>query len=346
MRCQFEYRRYRLPFRTPVRTAHGLWSVREGVFVRLTLQADEGAPRSGIGEAAPVPGFGTESVDAIVRECASIGGTADAHRLDAVPGNLSSLRHAIHAARLAIESGPDPDGPAFLPVAALLPAGREALGVLPEKSDGGFRIFKWKVGVGDVADELVLMDDLCARLPSGGLLRLDANGAWDRRKAERWLSRCADRPVEFVEQPVGGMATDDSHDRERDLLMGLAEDYPTPLALDESLVADGDVEKWIRAGWRGVFVVKPSLIGDLETAMAQLHRAGADVVFSSALETVVGVRSALGAAFSWSGKRRALGFGVGPLFVDARFDGLGCAPFIRCEDVTRMDLEAAWNALN
>ena len=65
----------------------------------------------------------------------------------------------------------------------------------------GVRVFKWKGGVGAAADELALFDDVCAALPAGGKVRLDANGAWDRRVAERWLERCAERPVEYVEQP-------------------------------------------------------------------------------------------------------------------------------------------------
>jgi O-succinylbenzoate synthase len=40
----------------------------------------------------------------------------------------------------------------------------------------------------------------------------------------------------------------------------------------------------------------------------------------------------------------ALGFGVWPLFSDPTFDGPAAAPFIRVEDVDRIDPEALWNA--
>ena len=43
---------------------------------------------------------------------------------------------------------------------------------------------------------------------------------------------------------------------------------------------------------------------------------------------------------------RALGFGVWPLFADARFDGPYLAPFLRAEDVERINVEAVWNALS
>ena len=70
------------------------------------------------------------------------------------------------------------------------------------------------------------------------------------------------------------------------------------------------------------------------------------MVFSSALETAVGAKAALRAAFHWPGEPRALGFGVWPLFQDARCDGPYVAPFIRPADVARIDAEAVWNAIH
>src|SRR6185312_10766667 len=107
---------------------------------------------------------------------------------------------------------------------------------IASRAELGFRVFKWKVGVGDVADELALLNDVCAALPDGAKLRLDANGAWDRRQAERWLARCAECPVEFVEQPSYAKAPEGAACRKvEDLLLGLANDFPTPIALDESI---------------------------------------------------------------------------------------------------------------
>jgi O-succinylbenzoate synthase len=47
-----------------------------------------------------------------------------------------------------------------------------------------------------------------------------------------------------------------------------------------------------------------------------------------------------------AGVPRALGFGVWPLFADARFDGPHLAPFLRVTDVERINVEAVWNALS
>jgi O-succinylbenzoate synthase len=359
-----------------VRTAHGLWPGREGLLIRV-----EGSGGSaGYGEAAPVPGFGAESVDADEAAARALGEFLEVEEVagalsDRLPCLVNALREASRGARGALEANPSPTssaatnaGPASssaaeanptstgaapasprhasLGVAALLPAGRAALTVAAGRVELGFRTFKWKVGVGDVADELGLLDDLCALLPETARLRLDANGSWEPRQGERWLARCAERPIEFVEQP---MARDARGAQDR--LLGLAQDYPVPIALDESIASLGDIEAWLGAGWPGVWVIKPSLLADPAAALTRLAAARADVVFSSALETGVGARTALRQAFDWrgagpAGVPRALGFGVWPLFADGRFDGPPAVPVLRWSDVERIDPEAVWNAAN
>lgn len=346
MKFQLAHRRYSLPFRTPVRTGHGVWAEREGVMLRITDEAGG----VGYGEAAPIPWFGTETVDEVVAALETLGEWVTEEQLAEVPERLGCLRFAIAGALGALGEGRGAkgEGAEYLPVCALLPAGRAALPAAGPKAELGFRTFKWKVGVGDLADELALLDDVIAALPDGAKLRLDANGAWDARQAVRWMERAADRPVEFIEQPCFASAKDGATAvrKTEDVLRGLAEDYPTVIALDESLVGANDVERWIAGGWRGVFVVKPALLGDPAQVLARLAAAKADVVFSSALETATGAKAALRAAFAWrTEKPRALGFGVWPLFANEVFDGPFGAPFFRVEDVRRLNEEAVWNAL-
>jgi O-succinylbenzoate synthase len=333
----FESRRYRLPFRVPMRAANRNWPEREGWVIRL--QAEDGSV--GWGEVAPIPEFGTERLEEAAEAVQAMGPSIAKAQIASIPEKLTCLRAGIGSAvseTLAVQ--PTSALPEFLPVAALLPAGRSVLSAAAPLAEAGFRVFKWKVGVADMGDELGFLDDLLAALPAGSKLRLDANGAWDRRRAERWLERCAERPIEFVEQPVAAGAPG-----AEDLLFGLAGDYPTPLALDESLVRSGDAQRWLGLGWPGIFVVKPSLFGESDRVLGQLAAAKARVVFSSALETAVGARSALRVAFAWPGTQLALGFGVWPLFADPKFDGPAAAPFIRRADVDRIDPEAVWSAL-
>ena len=323
----------------------GLWREREGVLVRLT----DAEGRVGWGEVAPLPWFGTESVDAAAAGLAALGEWGDSERFASVPAALGCLRQALFSAEQDLGEAGVASAVTSIGVASLLPAGRAALALIPPRVDAGFRVFKWKVGVEDIADELALLDDVCAALPAGAKLRLDANGAWDRRRAERWLERCAERPVEYVEQPVAADARGSA-----DLMLGLATDFPTVLALDESVAGEADLERWLGLGWPGVFVIKPLLLARPSIALAGLAKVQARVVFSSALETAVGARAVLRQAFAWPGepdgrggrRQRALGVGVWPLFEDARCDGPAAAPFVRVEDVARMDPEVVWNALS
>jgi O-succinylbenzoate synthase len=305
----------------------------------LIVRLENADGRVGWGEAAPVPAFGMERMETLEA------GARAWPNFD--PSAVPTLANAVASARADLERGqailPGSEGKAdsALPVAALLPAGRAGVKAAADRAEAGFRTFKWKVGVEAWRDEMVLLDDLCAALPDGSKVRLDANGAWDRRVAERWLERCADRPVEFLEQPV-----DWASPGADDLLAGLAADYPTPIALDESLVGLNDLERWLGNGWEGVFVIKPSLLSDPNGALTRLAAAKRSVVFSSSLETAVGARAALRHAFRWTGEPAALGFGVWPIFSERQFDGPAAAPFIRRSDVERMDIEPLWNALN
>ncbi len=327
-----DFRRYSLPFRQPVRTSRGAWPVREGLLVRVA-RPDGSA---GFGEAAPVPSFGRETVDEAEAFCRSLGNGVAGDLLSRVPGSLPTLRNALDC---AMGGAPGAARHKSLGVAALLPSGRDAIADAPPKADAGFRVFKWKVGVGSPEDERAILDDLLGALPGGSRIRLDANGAWDRRAADKWLAFASERPVEFVEQPVAP----DSKGAE-DTLLGLAADHPVPIALDESLADGGDIARWLGLGWKGFFIVKPSLVGDVRGALVDLAGAHARVVFSSALETALGAQAGLRLAFAWPGKMSALGYGVWPLFADPRFDGPGAAPFIRAEDVERISPEAIWNA--
>ncbi|MCX6937805.1 MAG: o-succinylbenzoate synthase [Verrucomicrobia bacterium] len=359
---KIDYRPYHLPFRAVVRTAHGSWAEREGFLLRMSALGEHAGATgnsAGWGEVAPIPWFGTETWAEAGTALAGLRGEARdlADALARVPGEYGCVRAGLAAAWAGLGGG---DGEAdaggggaetvkFLPVAGLLPAGRAVLAAVVGRLESGFRTFKWKVGVGDAADELRILDDLLGELPAGAKLRLDANGAWDRRVAERWLAAAAERPaIEYIEQPIGPEARG-----AEDTLRGLAEDYPVAIALDESLSGARDVERWLAADWRGVWVLKPSLLGEPGPVLARLARAEADVVFGSALETVVGARAGLALAFAWeerrakpAAERRALGHGVWPLFAEARANAPTSGPFVRREDWERIDAEALWNALS
>src|SRR5687767_13488665 len=98
MRLRFQYRRYRLPFRAPIRTAHGPWAEREGLLVRIEDVAEGGSGRVGYGEAAPIPWFGTETVDEDEAAARSLGEWIEESAFEGIPTRCGCLRNAITAA--------------------------------------------------------------------------------------------------------------------------------------------------------------------------------------------------------------------------------------------------------
>lgn len=384
---KIESRSYRLPFRQGVRTAHGLWQDREGWILRIekvanpragsttkatepTEPAENALGAIGWGEVAPIPWFGTETLAAAAEALATLRGEAtdEAEALSRVPEACPCLRAGLAAAfaDAAFVAPPQPRAPTesnrvnALPIAALLPAGRAALTAVSGQLERGFRTFKWKVGVAPAADEWALVDDLIGALPAGAKVRLDANGAWDRRTAHRWLERAAERPlIEYIEQPCLPAPNSSVAETRKieDTLRGLAEDFPVKIALDESLVGASDVARWLSAEWQGVWIIKPSLLGSPSPTLAALANARADVVFGSALESSVGARGGLRLAFQWAEQiaasrnplslpHRALGYGVWPLFQEPTANGGPTGPFVRREDIERINPQELWTALN
>lgn len=340
---RFAFKPYRRELAAPLRTAHGAWAVREGLLVRL--EGEDGM--AGYGEIAPVPWFGTETVEEATALCAAWGGKVDNATLDAVPERFGCVRFALAVARVEVERGlrarAEPvlrlsSTSVRLPVAALLPAGRAALEQLPGRLEQGFLCLKWKVGVGDASDEMGILDDLLGALPAYVNLRLDANGAWDRRTAEKWLARCAERPVEFVEQPAAPEA--------RDVLLGLAADYPVKLALDEAVVRLDAARRWQAEGWSGIFVLKPALCGPPDEIADWARSTKADIVLSSAIETAVGKAAILRWALTAGLTTRALGFGAGEMFGHRTWDGPAIGPLIDDAWGEATKPEELWNELS
>ncbi len=310
MKCKFEYVRYRRHFREPLQTAHGSWKVREAILVRLT--DPDGA--CGFGEIAPIEAFGTESPDRAEASCRERRGCFDTAGLEEIPEDLPCCRFALESAVAELSWSGEHDEVApddSLPVAGLLPAGGEAADRARRLRKEGFGTLKWKIGVHPFFREREWFRRLRDEVPSGVRWRLDANGALDWRTAQEWGGELAGASVEFLEQPFPPSKIDD--------ILRLAGDFPVPLALDESVGTLSSLRQWRDRGWPGLFVVKPALAGSPERLAAFLRERGVKVVFSSALESAIGMKAALGVAFAGGHERRALGWGTGDLFGD---DGL------------------------
>ncbi len=331
MLVRFEYRALRAPFRHPVLTAHGTWTERESLFVRLTDDTGHAA----LGEIAPLPAWGSERLEQAQAFCASLPPQFDEDVVRQIPAELPCCRFAFETAWDALRKPTAPVPVRALPVAALLPAGPAAVEAARQAAVRGFGTMKWKVGVGAPEAELALLPQVLAVLPPSGRLRLDANGAWDLATARRWLEACAGQPVEFIEQPfpVGQEAP----------VLELAAAFPTRIALDESVAQPADLHRWLEFGWPGIYVVKPALAGSPHQLLRLLESYEAEAVFSSAFETAVGARAALLVAARADLRGHAVGFGTIGCFADARLNLPEPGPTLSTKWLARLPTSPLWD---
>jgi o-succinylbenzoate synthase len=290
---------YQRHFRCPLKTSHGLWSLREGLLIGLQQEQV-----IGWGEVAPLPWFGTETLEEAIACCHQLPTALTERDIFEIPNAFPACQFGFGSAWDALmnPSPPPHDGPQNS--SALLPAGQEACANWLPLWQKGYRTFKWKIGVVESDLELQIFQNLAAELPEGTNLRLDANGGLTLVQAKQWLETC-DRMtrlhVEYLEQPLPPDQFDAMHQ--------LSYEYQTPLALDESVATLPQLTQYHEKGWQGVMVVKPAIAGYPQALRAFLQHHSVDAMFSSVFETEVGRHAALTLAHD-CGNQRAVGFGV------------------------------------
>ncbi len=330
---RFAFKAYRRSFARAFSNAREDFAKREGLLLRL----EDGDGRVGFGEAAPIESFGSESFVSALAAAGAIGERLEFDRLAADLSDYPALSFGIESAieMIGVEGvwpALEKPWPVCGLVADLVDATQTA-----ELLRMGFRCLKFKIGKGSFLEERRALDEVVSLSEGAVALRLDANASLETPAAVRWLESVAELPVEFLEQPLAKGREDE--------MQRLAGDFPTPIALDESVCSVDDLKRWRDAQWPGVFVLKPSLVGSYRELLAELEDGECDCVFSSSLETMVGSANAIGLALRHPFRRRALGFGVDGLFADRAF-GLTLGPFLQRDALPDCgELEELWNRI-
>ena len=303
---------YRLPLAAPLVLPAGAGQAagtrhteRKGALLRL--QDVDG--RVGWGDAAPLPGFSEETTDDAIRQLRGLAAWADRHSLarwdDPALGGLSlapSVRFALELALLdlgaqragrTLAQALHPEPAAHVAINALLVSPDEALAEAERLGALGYQTVKVKVGRRPVDEDVALLRAIHRRLPHLAL-RADANRAWSFDDARRFADAVRGLPLGYVEEPLADPSA----------LERLGAETGLPIALDESLV-EGDGRRAERVpGWAKAVILKPTFLGGLARSLRLAHAAqaaGAEVVWSSAFESGVGVRGLVAAAAATRG---------------------------------------------
>jgi O-succinylbenzoate synthase len=309
-------RQYCRPFQTPLKTHHGLWQTRTGLIIRLI--SSTGAV--GFGEVAPIPWFGTESLETALAYLQTLGLQPRLTDLQATPDDLPACQFGLQSAIAQIQhpaASPSPLPPAQ--ICALLPTGAAALSHWQILWEAGHRTFKWKMGLVAPPQEQAVLAQLVAALPATAQLRLDANGGLTIAAAEQWLQHCQTlgTQIAFLEQPLPPEQWAD--------LQRLGDRFGPLIALDESVATVTQLAQVCAAGWPGTVVIKPAIAGSPQRLQTLYQHYDLQGVFSSSLCTHIGRNAALAIAAQLDPTRKhALGFGVGQWFQDD-WDALSAA---------------------
>ncbi|MEH2204334.1 MAG: o-succinylbenzoate synthase [Nostoc sp.] len=313
MRYQFKFRPYQRRFLRSLTTNHGKWDIREGIILRLTNESG----KLGWGEIAPISWFGSETLEQALDFCRQLPVEITDEIIFSIPDELPACQFGFESA-CGSEFFSMPNAPYPMPHAqsfsGLLPSGKAALNQWKTLWQKGYRTFKWKIGVNAIADELEIFESLIHTLPASTKLRLDANGGLTYEEANLWLRTCDNLKanpelpleIEFIEQPLPV--------EQFQQMLELSTSYETAIALDESVATLGQLAACYQQGWRGIFVIKPGIVGSPSRLRKFCHQYQIDTVFSSVFETAIARQAALQLAAELSQNNRAVGFGIDHFF--------------------------------
>lgn len=159
------------------------------------------------------------------------------------------------------------------------------------------------------ADDLARIEAVRDGLGPGGLIRVDANGAWDVDEAERRLRRLSREELEYVEQPCAEV-TELAEVRHRLARSGVE----IAIAADESIRRSDDPWQVVELEAADVAVLKVQPLGGVQACLELAERLPLPVVVSSALETSVGLAAGVALAAALPELPYACGLNTATLF--------------------------------
>ena len=320
--------RYRISLAEPWPSAEG--PVRERIGAVLEIEEEGGAV--GLGETAPWPGFGLETLGSseaalglAARRLLGLprehyrGAIADLHLLAQV-ASTPCARHAIDLALHDLAARH-----AGVPIARLL-GGDGALDAVPVNAaiprlpategaraaeaavQAGARTLKLKVGGAGPAEDVDRLAAVRSAVGPAIRIRIDANQAWSEADAIAALRAMARYDLEYCEQPVAADGVE--------ALARVRAAAGVRIAADESVRDAATARRILDLEAADVLIVKPMALGGLhaarQIALAARER-GVPVVVTSLLESPVGRTGALHLAASLGASAFDQGVGPGPL---------------------------------
>lgn len=311
---------------------------REGFYI--VVRDDEG--NSGYGEAAPLPGFSTESFEDVREQLIRLRDEETEEELlpsvsfglEMAMMNLAQNQREIPMRCLLSEVYQEK-----VFVNRLLRADDPAIrGKVRDFANQGSNVIKVKAGRQSVREDAAVIKQICQDTDGKVSLRVDPNGRWDLSQALAFADLCRGLPIEYIEDPVKTL--DELHE------FGVSSGFN--IAIDGIYRENPHLDFNKMVGVTTV-VLKPTLVGGFEVSkqMARsLNVLGMQVIVSSSFESGAGILALGNLAASICGEGIAVGLDTFGYFAD---DALTPALFyemgyldLRHFDKNSVDVSKEW----
>jgi o-succinylbenzoate synthase len=313
-----QFQPYCFAFREPFYTASGIISHRQGFIIEISDRHNH----IGLGEAAPLDGFGMESfaeTEKVLTEIQRSLINVEIQNLDDITNLLATYDYAPaakHGLELALlnllaqvqelklsqllansVNGKVRD---LVPVNAVIGAIAPELAAnkAQEYIDQGYRCLKIKVGTKDFASDLRRVEVVRLQVGNEIQIRIDANQGWSVTEAIANLNSLESLQIEYVEQPVAALD-----------LQGMAmvkRSQSIPVAADESVNNLTQLQRVIDNQSADIIILKPMALGGILTAQRAAliaFQAGLDVVVTTTIDGAIAYQGAFNLAASLPIKR-------------------------------------------
>jgi len=318
--------RYRLRFKKAFHNAGHSWEFRKGLLIRYSANGIDLAS-----EAAPLPGFSSESILDVIKIFAS-----DHKILDDFLNDVSELNKirsflnqhnyppsvqfgisclALDLVRVRNDKQQIPaivfENNSSIAVNAVIGIGskHEVSNSIRRLYKTGYRTIKLKSSQepAPLAEIIKKAADLFPELK----FRIDANRSWPSDKALKILESFKDLPVEYCEEPF--------HYQNLEEIADFRACSPVPVALDESIDNFRTAGKILGMHAADVIIIKPMILGniiDLMETFTTEHDHKIDRVCTTSLESAVGRRAVVKATSILGSGHLAHGLDTGRLMND------------------------------
>ncbi|MCG1035443.1 o-succinylbenzoate synthase [Polaribacter sargassicola] len=315
------YKKYILNFKNPSGTSRGILRTKETWFIILEKNG-----KKGIGETGLFRGLSIDDVsnyeEKLIWVCNNINLGLEKLLLELI--EFPSIQFGLEQAFLSLQSKTEFDlfpseftkGNTAISINGLIWMGEKQFmkNQIKEKLKAGFSCIKMKIGAIDFDIEIDLLKSIRKEFTSKEIeLRVDANGAFNPKKALEKLKVLSELELHSIEQPIKQGQIQE--------MASLCAKTPLPIALDEELIgvfSSEDKKELLKTINPQYIILKPSLIGGFAGSKEWINFAEANKAgwwITSALESNVGL-NAIAQFTSTLKSKLPQGLGTGGLFTN------------------------------